>query len=170
LTGKNSPQTTLILGIGNIIMGDEGFGVHVARELKEAEVPGNVKVEEGGVGGFNLLGSLDGVRRLIVVDIMMTETTPGELLFFKPGPDFGEPGKKIISFHQVGVLELVKMWGLLGYEPEIYFLLTSPEKLEWCTELSPTVRLAADQAIRLLKKLCDDNFAGLERSTSLCTL
>ena len=131
---QDSPQTTLILGVGNIIMGDEGFGVHVARSLKETELPADVKVEEGGVGGFELLGALEGIQRVIVVDVMAVDLSPGEILLFKPGPDFGEPGKRIISFHQVGVLELVQMWGLLGYEPEIFFLVTQPEKLEWSTE------------------------------------
>jgi hydrogenase maturation protease len=169
LTGQLR-HTTLILGIGNIIMGDEGFGVHVVRKLKEAEIPPDVKVEEGGVGGFNLLGSLEGVGRLIVVDVMAADIDPGEVCLFRPGPDFAEPGKKIISFHQVGVLELVQMWGLLSYEPEIYFLVTRPEKLEWSMELSPPVQAAADKAIKLLQELCHDNFAGLERSVSLCTL
>jgi hydrogenase maturation protease len=170
VAGQKSPGVTLILGVGNTIMGDEGFGVYVARQLKEIKLPSKVRVEEGGVGGFNLLGSLEGVSRLIVVDIMMTDKPPGELLFFRPGPDFAESGKRIISFHQVGVLELVKMWGLLGYEPEIIFLVTRPEKLEWGMELSPPVQMAANKAIRLLNELCLGNFAGLERSASLCTL
>ena len=169
MTGQDSPQTTLILGVGNIIMGDEGFGVHVVRGLNESELPEGIRVEEGGVGGFNLLGSLEGIDRVIVVDVMMADISPGEILLFKPGPDFGEPGKNIISFHQVGVVELVQMWGLLGYEPEIYFLVTRPEKLEWSTEMSPDVQLAADKATELLEELCRDNFAGLERSVSLCT-
>lgn len=169
MKGQNSPQTTLILGVGNVIMGDEGFGIHVVRGLKNVVLPTGVRIEEGGVGGFNLLGSLEGVKRVIVVDVMMADISPGEILCFRPGPDFSEPGKSIISFHQIGVPELVQMWGLLGYETEIFFLVTRPEKLEWSTELSPTVRLAADKAIRFLKELCDDNFAGLERSASLCT-
>jgi hydrogenase maturation protease len=170
VTGQNAPEVTLILGVGNTIMGDEGFGVYVARQLKEGKLPDNVRVEEGGVGGFNLLGLLEGIKRLIVVDIMMTDKTPGQLLFFKPGPDFTEPGKKIISFHQVGVLELVQMWGLLGYQPEIFFLVTRPQKLEWGMELSPPVQMAANKAIRFINELCLDNFAGLERSACLCTL
>jgi hydrogenase maturation protease len=169
-SGQASPEETLILGVGNIIMGDEGFGVHVVRRLKEAKLPVKVRIEEGGVGGFNLLGLLEGVRRLIVVDIMTTDKPPGELLFFKPGPGFSEPGKRIMSFHQVGVIELVQLWGLLGYEPEIFFMVTRPEKLEWGMELSPIVQLAADKAFGLLKELCLDNFAGLERSVGLCTL
>jgi hydrogenase maturation protease len=149
-------------------MGDEGFGVCVARELKDAELPGDVRVEEGGVGGFNLLGLLEGVKRVIVVDIMNTDIPPGDLRLFKPGPDFTEPGKKILSFHQVGVPELVQMWGLLGYKAEIYFLVTRPQRLEWNTELSPPVQLAVTKAVNLIKELCQDNFARLERGL-LCT-
>ena len=165
----SSPGTTLIIGVGNVIMGDEGFGVHVVRALGGAGLPAAVRIEEGGVGGFNLLGSLEGVGRVIVVDVMMADIAPGEVLFFKPGPGFGEPGKKIISFHQVGVLELVQMWGLLGHQPEIFFLVTRPEKLEWSTELSAPVRKAVDKAVRLLKEMSADDFAVLERSQSLCT-
>ena len=153
------PQTTLVLGVGNVIMGDEGFGVRVAQRLKEIDLHDNIRVEEGGVGGFNLLGSLEGVKRLIVVDVMMTDIEPGEVCFFRPGPDLAEPGKRIISFHQVGVLELVQMWSLLGYKPEIFFLVTRPQKLEWSTELSAPVRSAAAKAVSLLEELCRDNFA-----------
>lgn len=158
----------MILGVGNIIMGDEGFGVHVASQLKDAAVPADVRVEEGGVGGFNLLGLLEGVKRVIVVDIMNTDIPPGDVLLFKPGPDFSEPGKRILSFHQVGVPELVQMWGLLGYQAEVFFLVTRPQRLEWSTELSPAVQLAATKAVNLIKDLCQDNFARLERGV-LCT-
>lgn len=161
-------KSTLMLGVGNIIVGDEGFGVHVVRRLKGVELPEGTRIEEGGVGGFNLLGSLEGVDRVIVVDVMMSDTAPGEVLFFKPGPDFQEPDKKIISFHQVGVLELVQMRNLLGDKPEVYFLVTRPEKLEWGTGLSESVQSAVDRAVALIKEISTDNFAGLERSLSPC--
>ena len=169
LGDEATPETTLVLGIGNILLGDEGFGVHVARGLKDIELPDNVRIEEGGVGGFNLLGLLEGVRRLVVVDVMMTDIPAGELLLFKPGLDFTEPGKRIISFHQVGVIELVQMWGLLGYKPELFFLVTRPEKMEWSMELSPPLCNAASKAIKLITELCWNNFTGFERRQELCT-
>lgn len=168
MTEEKRPETTLILGVGNIIMGDEGFGVHVARQLKDVDLGDDVTVEEGGVGGFNLLGLLEGVRRVIVVDIMNTDIPPGEVRFFKPGPEFSEPGKRILSFHQVGVLELVQMWGLLGYQAEVFFLVTRPQRLEWSDELSPVVKQAVSRAVRLIKGLAKNKFAGLERSV-LCS-
>lgn len=167
--GYVEPQTTLILGVGNIIMADEGFGVRVVQRLKKIYLSDNIRIEEGGVGGFNLLGSLEGIKRLIVVDVMMTDIKPGEVCLFRPGPDLAEPGKRIISFHQVGVLELVQMWSLLGYEPEVFFLVTRPEKLEWGTELSAPVQSATTKAVSLLKKLCHDNFTSLERSMETCS-
>jgi hydrogenase maturation protease len=171
LTEKQVRQeTTLILGVGNIIMGDEGFGIHVVRHLKKMQLPDNVIVEEGGVGGFNLLGYLDGVERLVVVDVMMLDSPPGELFLRKPGPNLREPGKKVISFHQVGIIELTHIWGLLGYEPEILFLVTRPEKMQPSMELSPSLQNAAEQAAKLIEKLCVNNFADLERSKDLCIL
>ena len=160
--------TTLILGLGNILLTDEGFGVHVARRLKETDLPDNVRVEEGGVGGFDMLGYLDGVERLLVIDVMMVDAPPGTLLLLEPGPELNEPGKRILSFHQVGAMELVKLWGLLGYEPEIHFLVTRPEKIEWGTELSPSLHNAVEQAVMMVKKLCKNNFKQLERSQNLC--
>jgi len=162
--------TTLIMGLGNILLGDEGFGVHVARCLREIQLPEHVRVEEGGVGGFNLLGYLDGVERLVVVDAMMLDSPPGELLLWKPGPNFRESGKNIVSFHQVGIIELVHMWGLLGYEPEILFLVTRPEKMEPSMELSPCLQTAAERAVELIEKLCLNDFTDLERSKDLCIL
>ncbi|MBL7209032.1 MAG: hydrogenase maturation protease, partial [Dehalococcoidia bacterium] len=67
MTKSTGDGTTMVLGVGNLLLGDEGFGVHVVRRLKERKLPGHVRVEEGGVGGFNLLGYLDGVKRLLVV-------------------------------------------------------------------------------------------------------
>jgi hydrogenase maturation protease len=163
-------RTTLILGLGNILLGDEGFGVHVARRLKEFKLPDYVRVEEGGVGGFNLLGYLDGVERLVVVDVMMLDSPPGEIFLRKPGPNFRESGKNVISFHQVGIIELAHIWGLLGYEPEVLFLVTRPEKIQPSMELSPCLRNAAEQAAKLIEKLCMNNFANLERSKDLCIL
>ena len=161
-------KSTLILGIGNILMGDEGFGVHVARGLKNMVLPGNVTVKEAGVGGLNLLGDLEGMERLVVIDVMMIDHTPGELYLYKPEKGFSEPGKKVVSFHQVGVTELVQIWGLLGHEPELLLLVTRPEKMDWNMELSQPLRAAADKAVKLIAELCQSDFTGLERSQLLC--
>jgi hydrogenase maturation protease len=146
-------RTTLVLGLGNVLLGDEGFGVHVVRQLQTCELPDDVRVVEGGVGGFNLLGYLEGVKRLIIVDVMIYDSPPGQLLLIEPGAELDEPGKRLMSCHQIGVIELLKTWRLIGDEPEVYLLVTRPESLEWNTELSPTVKAACAEAVEVIKKL-----------------
>jgi hydrogenase maturation protease len=150
-------KKTMVLGIGNIIMGDEGFGLHVIRRLKEIGMPDNIILEEGGVGGFELLGSLQGIEKLVVVDIMMLPLPPGELKVFEPGDLPTEPGKAIVSFHQIGVLELVNIWGMMGNkEPEVTFIVTCPHNIDWGTELSEPLKPAVEKAANMIKNLCAD--------------
>jgi hydrogenase maturation protease len=162
--------TTLIMGLGNLLLGDEGFGVHVVRRLKLMNLPGDIKIEEGGVGGFDLLGYLDGVTTLLVIDVMIADIPPGELRLIKLGPELAEPGKTILSFHQVGVLDLIQMWGLIGPVPDTYLLVTRPQYLGICMELSPLCEHAAGQAVSMIERFAQEGFAGLERSGYLCTL
>jgi hydrogenase maturation protease len=157
-------RATLVLGLGNILLGDEGFGVHVVHRLKGVELPEHVRVEEGGVGGLNLLGHLEGVEQLLIVDVMMVDSPPGRLVLWKPGTNFRQSNKSAISFHQVSVMDLVHMWGLLGHEPELFFLVTRPQRMEPSMELSEPLRDAVEEAVNLIEKLCVSNFAGLERS------
>jgi len=155
-------ETTLVLGAGNIAMGDEGFGVHVVRRLKEMDFPENVRLHEGGVGGFDLLGSLEGVKRLIIVDVMVTDKPAGDLLRFKHGKTNLEPGKRVVSFHQVGILELLEIGELIGHTLEVFFLVTAPETLDWSFELSPPVQTAAEKAAVMLSKMAAEGFVGLD--------
>jgi hydrogenase maturation protease len=166
MTQKTGSGTTMVLGLGNILLGDESFGVRVARRLKEIDLPDNVRVEEGGVGGFDLLQHLEGVKRLIVVDVMILPSPPGELQILEPGPEVSEPGKVMLSFHQVGVLDLIQMWGLINPQPEIKFLVTRPQCMDWATGLTPPLEQAAERAVGIVRELCD-NFNV--RSQGLCT-
>lgn len=162
-------HTTLILGIGNILLGDEGFGVHVAQRLKRRTLPENVRVEEGHTGGFKLLGLLEGVERLIVVDAMITDLPPGQVRLLGTDAGLSEPGKKVVSFHQFGILELLNIWTLIGREPEVFFLVASPVDMSMGMNLSPQTDAAADSAAELIMELSVNNFAGLERSKSVCS-
>jgi hydrogenase maturation protease len=163
LEDNTQSEVTLILGAGNIAVGDEGFGVHVARRLKNLDLPPGIKIMEGGVGGFDLLGPLEGVTRLIVVDIMMLDKAPGELFLFKPGGTSIEPGKKVVSFHQVGILELIQIAEVIGCKPEVFVLVTPPQNIDWSFELTPPLSLAADAAAQFLRDMAADNFAGLKK-------
>jgi hydrogenase maturation protease len=162
-------KSTLILGLGNLLLRDEGFGVHVIQQLKTYRLPSNIKVVEGGVGGYNLLGCMAGIERLLVVDSMMTDTIPGKLVLFKPGPHFKDNGQNALSFHQVGIMELVQISKLLDHYPEVLFLVTRPKILKPGLNLSRCLQKSVGPAVQMILKLCHSQFSELERSTELCT-
>ena len=68
MINRNSNPRTLVLGLGNIIMGDEGIGVHVIRALVQYSLPPNIECLDGGTGGFILLEPLQNADRIILVD------------------------------------------------------------------------------------------------------
>lgn len=144
----------LILGIGNVLLSDEGFGVHVIRRLKQMALPENIRLEEGGVGGFNLLGHLDGIEKLLVIDVMWMTAPPGEIHVINPEQQLKEPGKQIVSFHQIGIIELLELSKLIGNNPEVTYLVTRPEKLTWSLELSPALQQAVEKAVNLILIKC----------------
>ena len=77
-----SPQKTVILGVGNVLLSDEGIGVHVANELSTMELPPGVSVIEGGTDGFRLLNIITEADRLIVVDAVKGGAGPGSIYRF----------------------------------------------------------------------------------------
>ncbi len=103
------------------------------------------------------MNDLTGVKRLVVVDIMMLPLPPGEIKIFEPGNPPTEPGKAIVSFHQVGVLELINMLKLIGNEePEVTFVVTRPQTIDWSTEVSQPLKPAVEKAADMIKILCAD--------------
>ena len=70
-------QKTLVLGLGNVIMGDEGVGVHVVRALEKHTLPAGVECLDGGTGGFILLEPLQNAGRIILIDAAADGNPPG---------------------------------------------------------------------------------------------
>ena len=64
----NNNEKTLVLGLGNVLMGDEGIGVYVVREIEKHQLPPAVECLDGGTGGFTLLEPLENADRIIIID------------------------------------------------------------------------------------------------------
>ncbi len=76
------PLKTVVLGLGNILLGDEGVGVHVVEELRRAGGLPGVELVDGGTAGFSLLPYFDGARLVVVVDAAADGAPPGT--WFRP--------------------------------------------------------------------------------------
>ena len=71
----------LVLGVGNLLLSDEGLGIHAIRRLLELDsLPGDVEVVDGGTAGLNLLTYLEGVDHLVIIDAVQTGRPPGTII------------------------------------------------------------------------------------------
>ncbi len=131
---------TLVLGVGNILLQDEGVGVRVVEHLKEYyTLPEEVQVLDGGTMGLGLLSYLDGVDRLLVIDAVDAGRPPGTVVRLTDGEIPAFLGRKL-SPHQIGLADLLSVAQLRDLMPRRVVLIgVQPDSLEVGLELSPTV-------------------------------
>jgi hydrogenase maturation protease len=139
---------TLVLGLGNILMRDEGVGVRVAERLLERyDFPAGVQVLDGGTLGLDLLPWVEGVDRLVVVDAVDMGAEPGTTTRLEGEEVPAFLGIKI-SPHQMGLADLLAASRLRGYYPQQLVLWgVQPAAIEVGLELSPPVQTQVETLV-----------------------
>ena len=118
-----SEESVLILGIGNYLMGDEGVGVHLVKELEKERLPSNVKLLDGGTGGFQLMEYLEMYSNVIMIDASLDNNPIGTIRLIEP--KFSRDFPKAMSTHEIGLKDLVESLSLIGKLPKIYLYVVS---------------------------------------------
>ncbi len=147
-----APARVLLLGVGNLLMGDEGVGIHVVRALEaEPSAPG-VRVLDGGTGGISLLLEFDGVRDIVMVDATADGRPAGTVTLLRPRRVSDLP--RGLGAHDFGVKDLFAASALLGALPGIHLYTISVEEVRpMCTELSPPVAAAVPAVAGAMRTL-----------------
>jgi hydrogenase maturation protease len=134
-------ERILVLGVGNLLMGDEGVGIHAARELMERTLPQHVDVIDGGTAGLDLLHLMEGYQRVLIIDAVDVGEEPGAILRFGPQDVTSEDGDFPMSLHQTEVLRVLEFATYVGQTlPPVVIYGVQPETMEWSLELSPRVQ------------------------------
>jgi len=144
-------KNILILGIGNILLKDEGIGVRVAEKMMKMSLPPDVEVLEGGVRGLDLLYYIEGRKKVIVVDAVKAGAPPGTLFRFTDN-DLAEKKGVMRSAHGIDFSDVVNIAKFQGNKPEIVFLGIEPESLDASMELSPLMEKNIPILINLVLK------------------
>lgn len=143
-----------VVGIGNILLKDEGVGCHVAHALEEVPLP-DVKVIDGGTFP-NVMESIEDADKLIVVDAVEGGGIPGEVYRFQLD-DVTLERKAFLSLHDISLIDnLLLMRGLYNIG-EITIIGVEPKEIEWGLELSPEVREKLPQVVEIILAELDNS-------------
>lgn len=139
-----SPKT-LVLGLGNVIMGDEGVGVHVVRAIEKYPLPANVECLDGGTGGFILLEPLQSADRIILIDASADGNPHGTVT--RTTPQFARDYPPTLTAHDIGVKDLLDVFYMQSGRREVilYAISIDPHQPIRMT-LSPQCEIAAAEA------------------------
>jgi len=151
----------LVAGIGNIFLGDDAFGVEVARRMAGLELPASVRVADFGIRGFDLAYALqDGYETTILVDACPHGEAPGTLYVIEPdlkaldGPD---AAPATVEAHAMNPMNVLRMAKAMNIEVKNVLLVgCEPETLggeEGQMGLSAPVEAAVDEAVKLVESL-----------------
>jgi hydrogenase maturation protease len=134
------PENLLVLGLGNVLCGDDGAGVAaVELLLRRYDVPPGASVLDGGTLGLSLLPWVEDARAAILVDAVRADGPPGSLVRLE-GRDVSLAARERLSVHQIGVADLLGGALLVGRLPERLVLLgIVPESVELRYGRSPSV-------------------------------
>jgi hydrogenase maturation protease len=143
----------VIIGVGNLLLKDEGVGVHVAQELQKKGLPSAVEVHDGGVAGMGLLDLFGGASKVLLIDAADMNLEPGAIVRFTPEELVSEKSGPRFSAHDVGLLEVLELARALGNcPPEVVIFGIQPKEMSWGTELSAEVRASIPKVTDLILK------------------
>ena len=148
-----TPPRIVIMGTGNILLKDEGIGVHVIRALEAEALPENVEIVDGGTAALDVLQLLGDVDRLIVVDAVRGGDEPGAIYRLSPN-DILEQRSECLSLHQLGLLDALQMAEKLGRAPrEVIIIGIQPKEVSLGLDPSAEVKQQIPRAIEVIKRL-----------------
>jgi hydrogenase maturation protease len=147
----NRGSKTLVLGLGNVLMSDEGVGVHVVQALEQEPLASDVELLDGGTGGFVLLSPMQQARRIVMVDAAADGNPIGTVT--RTTPRFSKDYPRTLTAHDVGIKDLLDVFYLLdGGRDVVLFAITIDPKQPISMNLSPIAAEAAKRAVEMIKE------------------
>jgi hydrogenase maturation protease len=156
--GDAAARRMLVAGFGNLLLGDDGFGVRVLERLSKSALPPGVELLEVGTGGLNLVLTLmGGFTDLVVIDAVRHGRPPGTLCAFQPGAPGRTSGETGVDPHFAEPTRAMGLAAALGMLPDrVTVVGCEPESCELGMELSPAVAAAVDGAAEAIREMIAD--------------
>jgi len=153
----------LVLGLGNILLKDEGVGVHIAQMLQELALPHNVEVVDGGTASLDVLLLAPGIEKLVVIDALRAGKEAGTIYKARLKSEERDKLEQIfssgsrISLHQVGLIDALAIAERMNCAPkEIAIIGIEPKKIDCGLELTDDVKQKIPEIINTVLKEIED--------------
>src|SRR5215217_146925 len=156
-------KRVLVAGVGNIFLGDDGFGVEVVKRLAGRELPEGVEIKDFGIRGMDLAYALQDDYELVVfVDATPRGEKPGTVYLLEP--EIEEDGEVTLDTHGMDPLKVIKLSRALGAKPartlvvgcEPQVVISGEDYEDMLMELSEPVRAAVQEAVKLVESLVEE--------------
>jgi len=136
-----------VVGVGNVLLRDEGIGCHVAHVLKRVPLP-DVEVVDGGTCP-DLLQLLEDADKLVIVDAVKGGGVPGQIYRFRP-QDITLDQKRVVSLHDMSLVDSLKLRQLWHNTADTVIIGVEPKELSWGLELSPELEEKVPQIVDVI--------------------
>lgn len=147
-----SVSTVLVLGVGNLLMGDEGVGVHAVRRLEQEGLPPGVNLVDGGTGGFHLLSYLSDYETVVMIDATMDGRPAGTVSVIRPR--YASDFPRTLSAHDIGLRDLVESAALLRSLPAIHLVTISIDAMQpMQMSLSPAIEASLPRVVETVREV-----------------
>ena len=144
-------QKITVLGIGNLLLKDEGVGIHVIEALKKEKLPDNVELVDGGVAGFDLLPVIEGCDKLIVVDALQMDDTAATVYKFDP-QQIDILRDENVSLHDMDFFQVLEFAKKHKRVPLTQMFAIVPKEIDTGMELTPQVKAKIPEIVALIKQ------------------
>lgn len=152
--------SVLVVSLGNVLMKDEGIGVHLLEALRR-NAPEGLEFLDSGNSGMRILHSLEGRRRVLFLDCAFMDLPPGSMRVFTPAEVRTRKVLPRLSLHEGDLMQTLEMAERLGIlPPEVILVGFQPGSVEPGEGLSPPLRERFDSYVKALLDLARNPASG----------
>ena len=141
----------LVLGVGNILLMDEGVGVYAVQELGKEDWPEHVDFVDGGTFTQDIFYLFEKYDHVLVLDAVRGGQEPGTIYRLKEN-DLIENKDQSLSLHDIDLLDSLNMAELLGKRPTLTVIGIEPERVDWEMKLTPTLKKAFPEFLEVIRQ------------------
>ncbi len=140
----------VVLGVGNLLLRDEGVGVHLIQKLREMEIEERVRLVDVGTSILDFIPQAEDVSKLIIVDAIRLGGKPGKTYRICVDDSLLKETKGMTSLHQLGVVETLAIARKMGELPHTVIIGIEPKDMDYGLELSPEIERKMGKMVNLI--------------------